>query len=196
MSGISGGFGSVFGTPLAGTVFALEVLAVGRIRYDALVPCLVAATTGDLVCRGLGVHHHLYVVEIMPSITPALLLWASLAGLGFGLASLAFSEATHLISHLAAAVIKTPWLRPFYGGFAVIGLTYLVGSRDYLGLSLPLIEDSFTAGGVFAGAFLLKILFTAVTLGTGFKGGEVTPLFCIGATLGHAFASLTGQPTA
>lgn len=195
MAGISGGFGSVFGTPLAGMVFGMEVLAVGRIRYDALVPCLVASTVGDLVCRGLGVGHHHYAVSA-PAMTGGLLLAVGLAGLLFGTASLLFAELTHAIGHAAKAAIRRPWLRPLLGGLAVILLTYLVGTRDYLGLSLPLIERSFRPEGVVLGAFALKILFTAVTLGTGFKGGEVTPLFCIGATLGNAFAALTGQPTA
>jgi len=196
MSGISGGFGSVFGTPLAGTVFGLEVLSVGRIRYEALVPCFVASTVGDLVCRWLGVGHHLYRVDVVPHVTPGLLLWVAASGLCFGMASLVFAELTHGIQKLAKSLFKRPWLRPFVGGLLVIGLTHLVGTRDYLGLSLPLIERSFTPGGVVAWAFAVKILFTAVTLGTGFKGGEVTPLFVIGSTLGYAFARLSGQPTA
>ena len=195
MSGISGGFGAVFGTPLAGTVFGLEVLAIGRIRYDALVPCFVASTVGDLVCRGLGIGHHVYSVGPVPPVSPAGLLWTALAGCCFGMASLLFAELTHSVQRLSKAAVKVPWLRPALGGIAVIGLTYLVGTRDYLGLGLPLIERSFSPQGVALGAFALKIVFTAVTLGTGFKGGEVTPLFCIGATLGHAFAWLTGQPT-
>ncbi len=196
MSGISGGFGAVFGTPLAGTVFGLEVLAIGRIRYDALVPCLVASTVGDLVCRGLGTHHHLYAVEVVPEVTIALLLWVAVAGLIFGLVSSVFSELTLAVQWLAVRLVATPWMRPFYGGLVVIGLTYAAGTRDYLGLGLPLIDQSFTAAGVVGMAFAWKLLFTAVTLGSGFKGGEVTPLFCIGATLGYSFASLTGQPTA
>jgi len=196
MSGMSGGFGAVFGTPLAGAVFGMEVLAIGRIRYDAIFPCLVAAVVGDRVCRGLGVDHHIYDVELLAVVTPTMLLWAAMAGLAFGAASLVFAELTHAISRFVAGRVRHPWMRPFYGGIAVIALTYAVGTRDYLGLSLPLIDDSFTAGGVAFWAFALKIVFTAVTLGTGFKGGEVTPLFCIGATLGYSFASLTGQPTA
>lgn len=196
MSGVSGGFGAVFGTPLAGTVFGLEVLTVGRIRYDALVPCFVASAIGDLVCRGLGIDHHPYIVGVVPDVTPALLAWTAVAGCCFGMASLIFAELTHTIQHLAKSFVARPWLRPAFGGTAVIGLTYLVGNRDYLGLGLPLIERSFTPQGVSHGAFALKTLFTAVTLGTGFKGGEVTPLFCIGATLGCAFASLAGQPAA
>jgi len=195
MSGISGGFGAVFGTPLAGMVFGLEVLAIGRIRYDALVPCFVASAVGDYVCRSLGIGHHSYAVGIVPNVTPSLVFWAGVAGVCFGAASLVFAELTHAIQRVMKAAVKRPWLRPAFGGAAVIGLTYLVGSRDYLGLSLPLIERSFTPHGVVLWAFALKILFTAVTLGSGFKGGEVTPLFCIGATLGSAFAWLTGQPT-
>lgn len=196
ISGISGGFGAVFGTPIAGMVFGMEVLAVGRVRYDALVPCLIASTVGDLVCRGLGVQHHVYEIDIYPTITIGLLIWACIAGLFFGAASYGFSELTHTVQHIMARRVRTSWLRPLYGGLAVIFLTWLVGNRDYLGLSLPLIEASFSPGEVVFWAFAWKMLFTAVTLGTGFKGGEVTPLFCIGATLGSSFAWLTGQPTA
>jgi H+/Cl- antiporter ClcA len=196
ISGISGGFGAVFGTPIAGMVFGMEVLAVGRIRYDALVPCLIASTVGDLVCRGLGIHHDTYVIDIYPSITVGLLLWAGIAGVVFGAASLTFAELTHAIQYFVLKRVRVMWLRPFYGGIVIIALTGLVGSRDYLGLSLPLIDASFKPGEVAFWAFAWKILFTAVTLGTGFKGGEVTPLFCIGATLGSSFAWLTGQPTA
>lgn len=196
MAGMSGGFGSVFGTPLAGTIFGLEVLAIGRIRYDALVPCLMASVVGDLTCRGLGIDHHLYHVDVAFELTFALLLMVILAGVCFGLASLAFAELTHAVGHLAKSTIKNPLIRPVVGGLAVIGLTSLLGTRDYLGLSIPLIDQSFGAGGVFLGAFALKLLFTSITLGSGFKGGEVTPLFVIGSTLGYSFASLTGQPTA
>jgi H+/Cl- antiporter ClcA/PII-like signaling protein len=196
MSGISGGFGSVFGTPVAGTIFGLEVLTVGRMSYEALIPCFVASVTGDLVCRAWGVTHHAYSVAIIPQLTPRTWALIVVAGVLFALASLLFGELTHAIGHIGKARIKRPWLRPLVGGSLIIGLTYVVGTRAYLGLSLPLIERSFTPEGVFWGAFALKILFTAITLGMGFKGGEVTPLFCIGATLGAAFARLTGQPTA
>ncbi len=196
MAGVSGGFGAVFGTPLAGTVFGLEVLTVGQLSYEALIPCFVAAYVGDVVTRALGIHHPVYLVGSLPVLTPR--LWILIVGAGalFGLAGLLFSELTHAISHLSKLWLKQPWLRAFVGGCLLIALTYAVGTRQYLGLSLPLIARSFTLEGVFAGAFALKIVFTALTLGTGFKGGEVTPLFCIGATLGAAFAHLTGQPPA
>jgi H+/Cl- antiporter ClcA len=195
ISGISGGFGAVFGTPIAGMIFGMEVLAVGRIRYDAIVPCLVASTIGDLVCRCLGIEHHIYTLQTFPAVTIGFMLWAGLAGFAFGIASRIFTALHHRVQTFTNNRVRTPWLRPMYGGFVLIALTWIVGSRDYLGLSLPLIEASFLPGEVILWAFALKILFTAITLGTGFKGGEVTPLFCIGATLGSALATLTGQST-
>ena len=196
LSGISGGFGSVFGTPLAGAVFGLEVLSIGQIRYEALVPCFAASVVGDMVCRAWGVTHSPYAVISLPPATFALWSWILIAGILFGGASLLFAELTHAVSHAAKTWIKIPVLRPVVGGLIVIALTYGVGTRDYLGLGLPLIAQSFGPETVLPFVFLLKIVFTAVTVGSGFKGGEVTPLFAIGATLGAAFANLTGQPTA
>jgi len=195
MAGISGGFGSVFGTPLAGAVFGLEVLSVGALGYEALIPCCVASYLGDVTCRALGVKHAVYHVGVpLPPLTPTVWLLILTAGVLFGLAAFLFSELTERITHFAKARIPSPLLRPFFGGLVIIALTYLVVTRAYLGLSLPLIARSFTPGGVVLWAFALKILFTAITLGTGFKGGEVTPLFCIGATLGAALAQITHQP--
>ena len=196
MAGIAGGFGSVFGTPLAGTVFGLEVLTVGRIRYHGVIGCCVASVVGDSVCKAWGVQHTHYTVGVTPALTLQTWGWILLGGVLFGLTGRCFSELTHAVGHFAKTKITLPYLRPFVGGLLIITLTYLVQSRDYLGLSLPLIQRSFTPQSVFIGAFALKILFTSVTLGAGFKGGEVTPLFGIGATLGSALAHLTGQSTA
>lgn len=195
MSGISGGFGSVFGTPLAGTVFGMEVLSVGRVRYDALIPCFVAAIVGDVVCRAWGVGHLHYPVGTVPAMKPLLFALIVVAGGLFGGASLLFAELTDAVSRLMRQHIRHAWVRPAVGGAAIIALTLLLGTREYLGLGIPLIQRSFGVEGAAPWAFALKIAFTAITLGAGFKGGEVTPLFCIGATLGSAFAKLTGQPT-
>ena len=195
MAGIAAGFGSVFGTPLAGTVFGLEVLTIGRMRYDGLVPCLVAAIVGDVVCRSFGIHHHAYAAPSTFKLTPALAGWIVLAAILFALASVLFIEATHRVQALGKDWKGAPYLRPAIGGLVIVGLTLLVGNQAYNGLGIPLIERSF-AGDVPLYAFVLKILFTAITLGSGFKGGEVTPLFCIGATLGSAFAHVTHQDPA
>ncbi|MCX6381625.1 MAG: voltage-gated chloride channel family protein [Armatimonadetes bacterium] len=196
MSGISAGFGSVFGTPIAGAIFGMEVLTVGRMSYEALIPCFIASVVGDTVCRAWGVGHTLYSVTSIPHPTPWVWTLIAISGALFAGASFLFGEVSHAVSHYAKVGIKLSWLRPFVGGIVIIALAYLTQTRAYLGLSLPLIAQSFTQEGVFWGAFALKILFTAITLGTGFKGGEVTPLFCIGATLGAAFAKATGQPVA
>lgn len=195
IAALAGGFGAVFGVPLAGCVFALEVQAVGRIRYDAIVPALTASLVGDMVVRGLGVAHTPMPLLAAVDLTPLLIGKVLLAGLAFGATALLFSELTHGIKHVFATTVRWAPARPLIGGLLVIGLTYAVGSRDYLGLSLPLISKSLAGGaGVIAAAFALKLLFTAVTLGSGFQGGEVTPLFVIGATLGAALGHLLGVP--
>lgn len=194
MAGISGGFGSVFGVPAAGFVFGMEVQGIGRIRYEGIIPCLVASFVGDLVGRAWGApHSHYPQVEALP-LDALLLLKVALAGVVFGLTSLLFVELTHGIKHLMSRLTAWTPLYPLLGGLAVIGLTWLVGTRDYLGLSLPLITASVEGSGVAPWAFALKLLFTAVTLGTGYLGGEVTPLFVIGATLGDALQGVLGGP--
>jgi len=192
LAGISGGFGSVFGTPIAGFVFALEAPAMGRIRYEGVIPCLTAALVGDLVTRAWGVTHTQYPALAEMAINPLLLLTVVLAGVGFGWVSLIFIELLELIRHTSRKFISYPPLRPVVGGLVIIGLTLLLGKQDYLGLSLPLIKDTMNGTGVEPLAFLLKVIFTAVTLGTGFVGGEVTPLFVMGATAGYSIGRLLG----
>lgn len=196
MCGISGGFSSVFGTPLAGAIFGMEVLALGGMRYDALIPCLIAALLGDLVVRGLDVHHITYAVTSpIPNLSLHTILLVAIAGVGFGLASLLFAEATAFIEHTAQRFVPHALWRTFLGGILVVLITLALGTRAYNGLSLPLLADSFSGDtSVPTFAFLLKLLLTAVTLGVGFKGGEVTPLFVIGATLGVTLANPLGLP--
>ena len=206
MAGIAAGFGAVFGTPLAGAVFALEVLAVGRVEYRALVPVLIAAIVGDWTCHQWGIHHGLYHIDYLQravgpiAVDPVLLLEAGVAGVAFGLVGLLFSELSHGFGDFVKRHVRFGPLRPFLGGLAVIALVYLLGTRDYLGLgvwapdaSTPTIAGFFAPGPGYW-SWALKLLFTVVTLGTGFKGGEVTPLFFIGAALGHALGTLFGAP--
>lgn len=192
MAGISGGFGSVFGTPIAGFVFGLEVQSVGRIRYEGVIPCLVAALVGDLVTRAWGVAHSHYPALANVEIEPILLIKIVIAGIVFGLMSLLFIELTHIIKRACKRFLRYPPYYPFVGGLVIIGLTLLLNTQDYLGLSLPLIRSSLDGTGVVTFAFLLKLVFTAVTLGTGFLGGEVTPLFVMGSTLGYTLGVALG----
>ncbi len=185
MCGISGGFSSVFGTPLAGTVFGMEMLALGGMRYQALIPCLIAALLGDQTIRLMDVQHaHYALTSALPDLDFGSIAQVAVAGIAFGLASAFFSELTAGIDRVSRRAISNPIWRTAIGGAIFVGLTLIIGTRIYSGLSLPLLSDSFSGADVPTFAFLFKIVLTALTLGVGFKGGEVTPLFAIGATLG------------
>lgn len=189
--GMSAGFSSVFGTPIAGTLFALEVLALGFFREEGLFPSLWAALVANWVTLSFGVVHHVYQMGPIPVASFGLIVKIMLAALCFGLIGRLFSRLTAFFKTLFKKWFVHPALRSFIGGLLIISMVFIIGSRDYLGLSLPMIDQAFN-GETSPFAFLLKLLFTAVTLGTGFQGGEVTPLFVIGATLGSTLAPLLG----
>jgi H+/Cl- antiporter ClcA len=189
MCGISSGFASVFGTPLAGTIFGLEVAALGAMNYSGLIPCFAAAFVGNLVTEILGIHHSHYVISEIPNITPSVVLKVIIASILFGLISKLFSELTHKFKEIFSTTFENVSIKSAVGGIIVIALTYIIGTRDYLGLSIPLITDSFT-GQVSPFAFLNKLIFTTLTLGSGCQGGEVTPLFVIGSTFGNALSNI------
>ena len=214
-AGMAAGFGAVFGTPLAGAVFAIEVLAIGRISYAALVPCLIASVVGDWTALAWdvsvgGLHfriaHTAYAVADFAGgehLSLVLLGKVALAAIAFGFAGLLFAELTHGVQSVFKKFIRRDILRPFVGGLVVIGLVYLIGTRDYLGLGVHAppsdpngvsIVSCFAPGGATPWSWWWKILFTAVTLASGFKGGEVTPLFFVGAALGNAMAVLLHAP--
>ena len=184
IAGISAGFASVFGTPLAGGVFALEVLVLGRIRLDAVIPSFMAAVFANYFCEVWGVTHTIYHISSVAAMTPANLLWSLLAGIIFGLVAMLFSKTTHFWNHLFSKQIKYPPLRPVIGGLILAITLYLMGTTKYIGLGIPTIVDAFNIN-LNSYDFLIKLLLTSFTLGAGFKGGEVTPLFFIGATLGN-----------
>jgi H+/Cl- antiporter ClcA len=193
-AGIAGGFGSVFGTPIAGTLFGLEVVAVGRMEYDALVPALIAALVGDFTTRRLGVVHTAY--PAMPSLELGPLLLAKLAviGVAMALATMAFVELTHRLKKALEVRVPRLPVRMFLGGLVIVALWKLVGTSDYLGLGVPTIVRAFGDPHLASYAFAAKLVFTAITLSAGFLGGEVTPLFFVGATLGSVLARLLGLP--
>lgn len=194
IAAIAGGFGAVFGVPIAGAVFALEVQAIGRVRYDAIVPCLTASTIGAWVVHALGVHHTAVPRLAHYDLTLGLVGRIALAGVVFGLVGILFIELTHLLKRAFRALV--PWMpgRPVVGGVLIVLLTLAVGAQTYNGLSLGLIHASLFGGDVSGWSWLLKLVFTAITLGALFQGGEVTPLFVIGATLGAVLAVPLGVP--
>lgn len=194
MAGMSGGFASVFGTPLAGMLFGLEVLSFGQFRYDGLFPCLMAAVIGDRITLLWGLHHTVYRIPFVPVMTIWGLLATMVAGGIFGLAAMVFTTLTHQIGQYFQAKISYPPARPFVGGILVAISLSLIGTTKYIGLGIPTIESAFLTQ-LPPWDWLGKIAFTALSLGAGFKGGEVTPLFYIGATLGNAIAPLLLLPT-
>lgn len=210
-AGVAAAFGAVFGTPLTGAIFAMEVLAVGRIQYSALLPCLIAAIIGDLTVSAMGVEHTPYYIDVLPNLTYPfsqyfpfdllLLVKIITASAGFGLASYFFAELTHGIKNLFLEIVTRKWLIPVLGGVIIILFTLTIGKPDYLSLGVQpeytgaiTITSAFHQGGADTWSWLWKSVYTAITLGTGFKGGEVTPLFYIGATLGNTFSELLNAP--
>ncbi|MBN3727408.1 chloride channel protein [Burkholderia sp. Ac-20379] len=193
MAGIAAGFSSVFGTPLAGAVFGLEVLAIGRLRYDALFPCLAAAVVADAVCHLWGIRHPVYPVPFVPAVGIATAASAIVAGIAFGVVGMLFADATHALGARFKRWIPYGPLRPVLGGAIVALAGVVLAVPQYLGLGIPTIEAAFR-GPLPVQDFAGKFAFTVVTLASGFKGGEVTPLFYIGATLGNALSHLLALP--
>jgi H+/Cl- antiporter ClcA len=193
-SGVAGGFGSVFGTPLAGTVFGLEVTQVGGVKYESLIAAFAASVVGDLVTRAWGIAHTHY--PTLQGFEPSLgLLWkVAVIGVAAGLAGRLFAELEHGFKAMFRMVIPREPLRPVIGGAIVAVAVFGFHAFDYVGLGTPMILKSFSPGAIPYLAFLWKLLLTAITLGAGFQGGEVTPLFFIGATLGSALGPLLGLP--
>ena len=206
MAGIAAGFGAVFGTPLAGAIFAMEVLAVGRMEYGALVPVLYAALAADYTAAAWDAHHTAYTVAVLPGehglpFDALLMAKVAAAGVAFGLVALFFAELAHGLGRLLRLVLPHPLLRPVAGGVIIIALVYVAGSRDYLGLGVTspdpgatTIVSSFLPGGASDFAWWWKVIFTAIAVGSGFKGGEVTPLFFIGAALGNRLGAIMDGP--
>lgn len=207
-AGVAGGFGAVFGTPLAGAVFAVEVLTRGRLSHAWLGTCLLAALVGDQVCHAWGIRHEDYGAIANLGALPSGLALAPLAqaaalGLLCGYVARAFTALAHGVGKLPLPRAETWawWLRPTLGGALVLLLALALGTDAYLGLGVsspdpadPTLLSVWTAGGATPWSWLWKLVFTALTVGAGFKGGEVTPLFFIGAAFGHVAGPLLGLP--
>lgn len=191
--GISGGFASVFGTPLTGAVFAIELLYFSRVGFKSIIPSVLTAYVAYYTVEIIQIPHTHYSQPEIPDMHFQIFLWIVLAGILFGLTARLFSTSVHFFAAQAKSLIKYPPLRPFFGGLIFAAIIYFTGATKYLGLGIPTILDSFVTpqeGTV----FLLKLLATTFILGTGFKGGEVTPLFFIGAALGSALSVFVPLP--
>jgi H+/Cl- antiporter ClcA len=189
--GVSAGFASVFGTPIAGAIYGVEMLAIGRIRHDFLFPGIVAGVTAFVVSRFWGVPYPDYHIAFDARFTELLFLKTVLIGVLCGVAASWFVEALHLARQgfgwLGRRLGLWPPLLPLLGG-VVLALLLAVLPREYMGLSLPVMERALQGQAMPWLGFAFKIVLVAVTLGSGFYGGIVTPQFVIGAVLGGALA--------
>ena len=191
--GISGGFASVFGTPLTGAIFAIEVLYFSRVSLKSILPSFLTAYIAYYTVDFFKIPHTHYPKPFIPEIHLEIIPWLLFVGILFGLAARLFSTTVHFFSKQSKKWISYPPLRPFYGGLIFALIIYFSGATTYLGLGIPTILESFEVPqGAFV--FFIKILATTFILGTGFKGGEVTPLFFIGATLGSALSLFVPLP--
>ncbi len=192
MCGMAAGFSSLFGTPAAAAVFAIEVTVVGYTQYAAIVPCMVSATTATVVAKLLGCTPTSFSVSALPELSFEhiyAIIATILLAIGGAAAALAFCRVLRVTKALYEKLLPNVYLRAIVGGLLVIILTLIVGNNDYNGAGTSVIIRAFD-GDVFWAAFLLKILFTAVTLGAGFRGGEIVPTIFIGATLGSFLAGV------
>ncbi|WP_082632503.1 voltage-gated chloride channel family protein [Chryseobacterium sp. IHB B 17019] len=193
ISAIAAGFGSVFGTPLAGAVFGLEVFLIGRIRYNAIFPAFVSAILANWATDLWNVKHTHYHIDFIPKLEFLPVLYSVLAGIAFGICAATFSKVIHWAGSVFKSNIKYPPLRPVVGGIIVAAAVFAMGTTRYIGLGIPTIVESFEKQLPLYD-FALKMAFTIITLSAGFKGGEVTPLFFIGATLGSALSLFIPLP--
>ena len=193
--GISAGFASIFGTPLAGALFALEVLYFSKINLKSIFLSFLVAYIAYFTVELWHVKHTHYSIPFVPKISFIILIWVLLVSILFGLSAMLFSRSTHFWGRLFSKTISFPPLRPFVGGCFIALAVYFIGTTKYIGLGIPMIVDAFSNPNS-SYDFLLKILFTGFTLGAGFKGGEVTPLFFVGATLGSALSIIVPLPIA
>jgi len=192
MCGMSAVFAAVFGTPMGACVFAVEVVFVGRMLSAAMFPCLVSSVTGYGVAKLLGAHAEHFNVRTIPAFDVNTLWRVLVVSVAGALVSMLFCWVMHTGAHLFKRLIKNEFVRVFAGGVLIVLLSVLLKTTDYNGGGMHVIERVFNEGIVRPEAFLLKMLFTSITIGAGYKGGEIVPTLFIGATMGGTAALLIG----
>ena len=193
LCGMSGVFAALFGTPLTATVFALEVISVGVLYYAGLLPCITASLTGYYIATVMGVEPTRFTVA-MPALEWGTLGLTALLAVGCALVSILFCRGLHITERLAERWLKNSFLRAAVGGLIIVLATLALGTTDYNGAGMDVIQRAVEQGQADGWAWFLKLAFTAVTIGCGFKGGEVVPSFFVGATFGCAAGGLLGLP--
>ena len=192
MCGMSAAFSALFGTPMAAAIFSMEVVSVGIMHYAALVPCVIASLVAHGIASSFGVVAENFPLGKIPAFTINSAVKISFLSILCAAVSVLFCVILHQAEHLYKNFLKNPYLRVFVGGCIVIVLTLIIGDQTYNGAGMAYIEEIFKTGTVIPAAFLLKMIFTAATLGAGYKGGEIVPTFFIGASFGCLFGNLMG----
>ncbi len=193
-TGMAAGFAGLFGTPMAAVAFALEVIHIGKIRYNAILPAVFAAFTAAATSAYLGLEKFEVLINESHKIEPALFGKLVVLGIAFGLAGLLFTELLKYFKGKFASLIPSSYKRIAYIGIALSIVLYFLYSGRYCGLGTNLISAGLMGQEIFVWDWLLKLVFTVITLAAGFQGGEVTPLFSIGVSLGTILATLLGMP--
>ena len=191
MCGMSGLFSALFGTPLTATVFAMEVISVGIIYYSAFLPCIIAALSAYGVTSWLGLSPVSYPLNDIPKLNLLNILTVGLLGVAAAIMSIIFCVLLDKTHTYAAKFFRNEYLRVAVGGTAIALLTLLLGTR-YNGIGGEVITEAITEGTALPYDFALKMVFTVITIGFGYKGGEIIPTFFIGATLGATLSPLLG----
>lgn len=191
MCGMSAAFSALFGTPMAAAIFSMEMISVGVMYYNALVPCVISSLVAHGVANHFGVTNEFFLIESIPAFELKTAMEISILAVLCALVSILFCIAMHGAEKLYKKLFKNPYLRAFMGGVFVIIATLLAGSQTYSGTGMNIIEQCIN-GTVKPETFLLKIVFTALTLSAGYKGGEIVPSFCTGAAFGCLFGNLFG----
>lgn len=192
MCGMSAAFSALFGTPLAAAVFSMEVVSVGIMHYAALVPCVVSSLVAQGIAERCHIEPEQFLLHSVPEFTVSSGVTIAVLAILCAIVSALFCIALHMGEALYKKYFPNPYLRIFAGGILLVVLTLLVGNQDYNGAGMPVIARCFEERQVLPYAFALKIIFTAVTLGAGFKGGEIVPSFFIGGAFGCLFGNLAG----
>ncbi|MDY6313948.1 MAG: chloride channel protein [Clostridia bacterium] len=192
MCGMSGAFSAIFTTPVTAAVFSMEVVSVGHIKYFRFLPCMLSSAVAFEITRLMGNAPLFYHISGFPGVSAAEMARVVLFSLAAAAISIIFCISLHMAEKGFKKYIKNPYIISALGGAIIVLLTLLAGTTDYNGAGMNIVESALSGSPAPYRAFALKLIFTAVTVGAGFKGGEIVPAFFVGTTFGCAFGAFFG----